>query len=226
LDTIEQLVAAMKLITIGDWHGAIMSKLFKALPTQMGYWNSDGTPDVPEVAPAEVHVLCRVIDLSGVTCVVDPWSLTPLVAGMLTALGGITPLNVTTNNPDPLSQADTHFDPLQPGFYEAVIASQHDCAFITIPPLKLLDLAVPLLMHHVQSVVCVYVPGTFIMDASDPRQAWLQALQLQDRLCVICGLPKGASGSRGAWLCIFKDALTRHKLVKGGVYPDRVFTLG
>ena len=223
LGTVDDAERALVSLLPGTWHRTLVTKLHRSLPGQPGFLMADGQVEHLPVTPAEVAALTRVIDLSQVPQISDLWAVGSEVADLLRASGH----RVYANSMDrKCVRVDSHEDATQPGLYQRLAAGgQLDCV-VTAPPLRLLDLVVPLACHYMRSLGCFYLPGGFVTDAPDPRQRWLHNLQAQGRLCIVCGLPKGSSGTRGIWLCIFASAQLRSRVVRGGVYLDSVFTLG
>jgi hypothetical protein len=222
LATLENVELAMSQLQPGVWHKACLTKLHRSLPGQAGFYQSDGKPEHLTVTPAEVDVLTRVLDLTMASSILDPWCVALDVAALLRVSGN----PVYTNCFDANVPADHHLNPAQPGTYQFLHAQGMLDAVVTAPPLRVAELAIPLACHYLRSVGCFYLPGSFITDAPEPRQRWLQQLQHQGRLCVICGLPKGSTGTRGTWVCVFANAAIRSRMVLGGAYIDNVFILG
>jgi hypothetical protein len=223
LDTVEDVEHVLGLLLPGTWHRTLLTKLQRATPGQPGFYMTDGKVEHLPVTPAEVDALTRVLDLSMVSQITDPWAISGEVADLLQAAGHV----VYANSVDKThTRVDGHEDATQPALYQRLAAQGQLDGVITAPPLRLLDLAVPLACRYMRSMGCFYVPGGFVTDAPEPRQQWLQQLQAEGRLCVVCGLPKGSAGQRGVWMCVFASRLVRSRMVRGGVYLDNVFTLG
>jgi len=221
LSTVEEVEAALRQLCDGEWSKTLTQRIAKAVPGQPGYYQADGKPEALQVGPQEVAILSRVVDLTHLSCVVDPWMITPMVESVLRA----SKLLVRTNSPDGTVKADSHKDPLQPGYHHELQAFGR-YGVVTVPPVRVCDLFVMLSCKFCPGVVAVYVPGSFVTDAPEPRQKWLQGLQREGRMCLVMGLPKGSGGQKGIWLLVFADAALRSVMVRGGWYPDAVFTLG
>jgi hypothetical protein len=222
LDSVEGVEAALRELCEGEWSRTLTQRMVKAMPGQVGYFQADGKPEVLPVGPQEVFVLGRVVDLSLVSCAVDPWTVTQVVTSVLRA-GRVM---VYTNNPDVASWADGHEDPMQPEYHQELVRNRGVYGIITAPPVRVLDLFLMVAVKFCPGLVAAYVPGAFVTDAPEPRQRWLQGLQQQGRLCLVMGLPKGSGGLKGVWVLVFASARLRSQMVRGGGYPDSVFTLG
>jgi hypothetical protein len=75
-------------------------------------------------------------------------------------------------------------------------------AVVTIPHVPLLDIALVTAMHFVDSLVCMYVPTSWISQATYSR---LQLLHKHDRARTLLTVTSSIDPSH-CWVCIFCDA--------------------
>lgn len=87
----------------------------------------------------------------------------------------------------------------QPGSYLSMAQRPH--IIISAPPVRLLDLMLPLSTRFALAAVCCYVPRSWIAGACPARASWLRRLRREGRLLIIAG--DGAAPMQGAWLLIF-----------------------
>ena len=86
-------------------------------------------------------------------------------------------------------------------------------------------LAAPLTVEFAERVVCMHLPGTFVVEASEPRSVWLAQLKAEGRLFGVFSLPPGPVGHRCIWLCVFKTRALRDAMVRPGRLRHRYLTL-
>ena len=168
----------------------------------------------------EVKALLAVLDFSRCGVIVDPWAGTKVVAEEFAKNGH----TVISNDLSGAHGCELREDALQPAFYRK-LAQTHGRvdAFVFSPWFSFLDLAAPLAVLHAARVVCVHVPGHFITSPHPARLAWLRELQLRRRLRVVVGLPRGPTGRRCLWLCIFASPLVAESMVR--IQDDQPFVL-
>jgi hypothetical protein len=165
--------------------------------------------------PGETQQLLDSIDMARVGSIVDPWSGMGTIAMMFKATG----LHVHTNDANRYSPAAECMDALLPATYEHW---QHDFrldAIVTSPHFAFLDLALPLAAEMVQTVACIHCPSHFYFDATHQRLAYFQLLAAHGRLHVITHLPHGPTGRRCVWICVFRTATDKARLL---LTPDNV----
>jgi hypothetical protein len=168
----------------------------------------------------EVKALLAVLDFSRCGVIVDPWAGTKVVAEEFAKNGHA----VISNDLSGAHNCELQEDALQPAFYRG-LAQKHGRvdAFVFSPWFSFLDMAVPLAVLHAARVVCVHVPGHFITSPHPARLAWLRELQLRRRLRVVVGLPRGPTGRRCLWFCIFASPLVAESMVR--IQDDQPFVL-
>ena len=161
--------------------------------------------------PEEVHILLEHVRLqpeqAGVAW--DPWSGTGTIAAVMARAG----IPVLTNDANPLSPAMLHMDALSSDTYQQWRQSCGLGAIVCSPHFALLDLALPLAAQFVEQVACIHVPGTYYTEANEIRSGYLAKLQAAGRLARISFLPRGPRGYRCMWICIFRSAAVRRRLL-------------
>ena len=135
----------------------------------------------------------------------DPFSGTGTIARQALQAG----YHIYTNDLNTAHAADQHDDATQPIFYKKLFQRNVANVFITSPWFPANDIVIPLMCAFAKYCVLVHVPGHYITSAPPPRRDWLNQLNKEGRLHIIFGLPRGPIGFSCAWLCIFRDQLTR-----------------
>ena len=145
--------------------------------------------------PVETQVLLKHLHSLAGYSLMDPFCGTGGIVNVLRQHD----LVVSTNDLNPVHDADSHEDALQPCFYKDKSVD----VFVTSPYFAVLDLALPLMVHFAKVAVIVHVPGHYLYDPTEPRQRYFYSLI--ERMAVILGLPKGPLGRRCAWLIIARS---------------------
>jgi hypothetical protein len=158
-----------------------------------------------ETLAGEVRPLLRAVDFSQITTALDPFSGAGIVASELRSVG----VTVTTNDLNRHWSANLRVDALQPSLYQ----SHRVQCIVSSPWFAVLDIAIPLAVLHCP-FAAFHCPGHYLTNAPIPRQHYFSKLQSEGRLHVIMGLPRGATGYRCIWVCIFSDSSLRAKLVR------------
>eukprot|EP00877_Chromochloris_zofingiensis_P000866 jgi/Chrzof1/10780/Cz05g11270.t1 len=164
---------------------------------------------VPTTAE-EVSSLLAVLDFSGVSAIVDPFSGTGTIKQQFSKAG----YTVSTNDISTAHTADQHADATQPSYYQTLSAADSLHAVVTSPWFTVLDIVLPLAVLCATRVVCMHVPGSYLTSAPVPRLRYLQGLQQSGRLMVIMGLPRGPVGRKCVWLVVFKNAWDKQRMIK------------
>ena len=210
LSTADGVLRALELLMPGQWPQKHASFLARRLPGGQAVDASQPLRHVPTLE-TEVTALLDCVDFRGCARVLDPWSGDGAVARVFNARG----LPVTTNDLDSQRAATWHEDALQPGFYSAMRARLGRLdALVFSSWFTFLDLALPLAASAADVVACAHVPGHWLTDAPPPRQAWLRSLQSAGRLAIVTGLPRGPMGRRCLWVCVFKTAQLRKRMLR------------
>jgi hypothetical protein len=132
---------------------------------------------------------------------------------------------VYTNDINPAAVADTHFDATRLKYYETfTLNNGRNGLLVTSMPFSLSDVIIPMLVSELHGIaICVHVGPNFISDAPLPRHVYMQKLFQQERVHIIHGTNRNASGHRGQWVLIvpkgsdvknYLSALTRSTLGK------------
>jgi site-specific DNA-cytosine methylase/transposase InsO family protein len=215
------LSAALQLLMPGDYTPAHISRIAACLKAA---GNEEAAragllAHVP-TTHEEVKALLAMLDFSRCGVIVDPWAGTKVVAEEFAKNGHA----VISNDLSGAHHCELQEDALQPAFYRG-LAQKHGRvdAFVFSPWFSFLDMAVPLAVLHAARVVCVHVPGHYITSPHPARLAWLRELQLRRRLRIVAGLPRGPTGRRCLWLCIFASPLVAEGMVR--VRDDQPFVL-
>ena len=151
-------------------------------------------------SPLQVALLTSVLDFSGCARILDPWADNHAVAKGLVCPGVTLILN------DKLGARQgvpTELDPLESPLYQLVLEKlTHLDAVITIPPVLFADLALVTALEFTEQAVCVQVPHSWLAKATAPRQALLNALELERRLLVV---RQAHPEPELCWVCVFSD---------------------
>ena len=180
-----------------------------------------GVPECVPITMPELNVLTDHVDLTMITSVADPWSGTCTIPRYFKASGHV----VTSNDICQRYEAHLHEDALQPALYRKFKAKGLCDAIISSPWFKMADLAVPLAVEFADRTVCMHLPGTFIVDASEARAVWLSQLKAEGRLFTVLSIPPGHVEHRCIWLCVFKTRALRDAMVRPGRLRNRYLTL-
>ena len=109
--------------------------------------------------------------------------------------------------------ANSHKDALQPGNWVQWMRLGVR-AVVTSPFFAMLDLAVPLMVAACE-VVMVHVPGSWTVNAPEPRATWLAELTAQGRVQFVANLPKGNAGrEKCCWMCIFRTRELKQEVMR------------
>jgi hypothetical protein len=206
----------------GIYHQSFLTSVVKNQPAAGNFCAKDGKPETANVIPIEVLSLLAVLEISKVAYVCDCWSYTKVVSDAVRA----TSVPCITNCPSEAINADSHECCWQPLFFRKMESEGKMDAIITAVPLKCLDIFIPIACQFVKSLLAVYVPADYLSSGPEPRQKFLQEFQQEGRMCVVSGMPKGASNTRGIWVVFFASKQHRHILVRGGLPKDNTFILG
>jgi hypothetical protein len=206
----------------GTYHQSFLTNTVKNRPLAVNFCGKDGKPETANVIPIEVLGLLGVLEISKVAFVCDCWAYSKVVCDVVRA----TSVPCLTNCPSEAITADMHEHCWQPMFFRKLESKGKLDAIITAVPLKCLDIFVPMACQFVKSFMAIYVPADYLSSGPEPRQKFLQEFQQEGRLCVISGMPKGASNTRGIWVIFFASRQHRHILVRGGLPKDNTFILG
>ena len=102
--------------------------------------------------------------------------------------------------------------PCQPAYWAKLTTGAR--AVVSSPWFEVLDLVLPQAVATGLDVVCLHVPGGYLAYGSSARQELLRGLAEQGRVLVVQGLPRIGTLRCCAWLCIFRSALMRDRMVK------------
>jgi hypothetical protein len=77
----------------------------------------------------------------------------------------------------------------------------------------LLDLALPMAVLCVETLVCMRVPWNYLNEAPQARKCWLRRLHKEGRTVWLKGLPPTANSRSHVWLLVFKDDVVRRRML-------------
>lgn len=194
----------------GLWVPAHVHRLWRLVPR--------GVQDAPArllfvpTAVADYEPLRTALRWSLVGRVLDPWAgegATRQALGAetevcLTDLELRAPLHAVANA---LELSDLGRVAARLGPFQGVVAS---------PWFALLDLALTAALELPVAFVAFHVPGHYLADATPPRAAFLQRLQVEGRLLVRFNLGRAVYGGRCAWLVVFRSREDRARLQRDG----------
>ena len=215
LTTTAGMKQALHTLMPGAWTDGHATKLSCHVPGGRLFHQTEGTyhPGEPQrVATAlpEIQELLLAVDFTGCRAILDPFAGDDNIRTAFNAAE----LDVLTNDVNPLLDSDHHMNALQPSTYAALQEGQQLDAVVMSPFFTVLDLALPLAVHHAEQVVCCHVPGHYVTNAPRARMDWLGQLQAEERLMLIVGLPRGPTGRRCMWLIIFKTKRLRDRMTR------------
>ena len=206
---------------LGPRNVAHLTSLCKHVPDGEKFKSLHGAPECVPITIPELNVLVDHVDLSMVTSITDPWSGTGTIPRYFKALGHV----VASNDVCERYETQFHEDALQPALYRKLRSKGLCDAIITSPWSEVADLAVPLAVDFADRVVCMHLPGTFIVNASEARSVWLARLKAEGRLFTVLSIPPGPVGRRCIWLCVFRTTSLRDAMVRPGKLRNRYLTL-
>ena len=218
LDGASELSAVLQQLMPGNYTPAHLSHIAKSSGKEDAA-RAGVLAHVP-TTHEEVRALLAVLDFSRCGVIVDPWAGAKVVAEEFSK----NDYKVISNDLSGAHGCELQEDALQPGFYRRLVQRHGRIdALVFSPWFTYLDLAVPLAMLFAARVVCVHVPGHFVTSPHPARLAWLRELQLRRRLRVVVGLPRGPTGRRCLWLCIFASPLLAESMMR--LQDDAPFVL-
>ena len=201
----------------GPWSKSHVTRLFHLLPGQPRF--AQAVHGVPQRVPtllAEYDPLLRYIDWASVSTVCDPWSGNGTTAEALRMCTATSIIDVTLSDVDP--QANAHSccgNALDLNYLRYLSSAVAGCVFdvaVCSPLFALLDLAIPTIFSLVSAAAFIHVPGHYLSNMPPARRAWFE--RHSDLCCVLTSLPVGPMGRRCAWVCLFKSAGERQRLLR------------
>jgi hypothetical protein len=78
--------------------------------------------------------------------------------------------------------------------------------------MDLIDLTLPMAVRYVHQVVCCMIPA-LILGRTANRTEFLRRLLEADRLVILPALPDDTSDTQGRWLIIFRDPVTKLRML-------------
>jgi hypothetical protein len=216
----------------GSWTSGHVTALFNGLPGQKNFLQrgtslyNPGAPECVVTLPEEVKPLLDMVpDIVKIGVagsdewVLDPWAGTGVIGKALRRQGA----RVVTNDINENHGCNYHMNALQPKMYMDISPNKTLPSYIvTSPWFKMLDLAVPIAAASCRVAAFIHVPGHYLTNAPPARLRFFKELNLQRRMALMIGLPRGPVGSRCFWLCIFtsrEHMVTHTKHVNWDVVP-------
>jgi len=160
-----------------------------------------------------IPLLTTVLNLMHMHTILDPWAENTAVSTGLQHCFTATQRrpNIISNNR--WGKAALNLEPLEQYLYDKVVNTTGLSAVVTIPPLPLLDIALLTAMHFADSVVCMYVPTSWI---AQPTPCRMQMLHHHDRTRTLLTIMSSHDPSH-CWVCIFCDADVLLSMLQPGV---------
>ena len=149
-----------------------------------------------------VRSLLRVLDLSSLHTILDPWAASGAVipglqARLIPPHSSGTPPVLVAN--DRWGGSKLFYEPLEPFLYDKLHKSTGMDAVITIPPLPLADIALVTALYHADTLVCMYVPTTWLSNAPAYRLKLLLQHDAHNTLLTIAEVHDPSH----CWVCFF-----------------------
>jgi hypothetical protein len=148
-------------------------------------------------------LLTATLNFSHMHMILDPWAENAAVST------GFNRYRSSSHMPHPKltlnnrwGTGDLHYEPLESFLYEKVIAASGLPVVVTIPPVPLLDIALVTALHFVDSLVCMYVPQTWISQATPSRMHLLHQHHTAQTLLTVSNVRDPSH----SWVCIFSNA--------------------
>ncbi|KAK3256026.1 hypothetical protein CYMTET_34826 [Cymbomonas tetramitiformis] len=165
--------------------------------------------------PQEVRRLAHEVTWKKVTQVWDPWAGTGVIGKVMSLEWPH--LKFMNNDWNPQLKWHEALNALQPGNYRAWKEKYGVCdAVITSPWFAVLDIALPLAVLASRVVTCIHVPSHYMTDMTESRAQYFRKLCHAGRLHVIGHLEHGPIGRRCMWVMVFRNPLTRARMLRGG----------
>jgi hypothetical protein len=200
----------------GPWSKSHVTRLFNLLPGQSRF--AQAVHGVPQRVPtllAEYDPLLRYIDWASVSSACDPWSGNGTTAEALRMCTATSTIDVTLSDIDPQANAHSCGNALDLSYLRYLSSTVAGHAFdvaVCSPLFALLDLAIPTIFSLVSAAAFIHVPGHYLSNMPPARRAWFE--RHSDLCCVLTSLPVGPMGRRCAWVCLFKSAGERQRLLR------------
>ncbi|KAK3281301.1 hypothetical protein CYMTET_10903 [Cymbomonas tetramitiformis] len=165
--------------------------------------------------PQEVRRLAHEVTWEKITQVWDPWAGTGVIGKVMSLEWPH--LKVMNNDWNPQLKWHEALNALQPGNYRAWKEKYGVCdAVVTSPWFAVLDIALPLAVLASRVVACIHVPSHYMTDMTESRAQYFRKLCHAGRLHVIGHLEHGPIGRRCMWVMVFRNPLTRARMLRGG----------
>jgi hypothetical protein len=216
LDSPGALGAWLHELMHGAWGPAHVTRLFNCLPGQRNFVpHASGLPQCVATLRGEVDALLGCLWMGAVPAVLDPWAGTGTIAAACAAAG--VPV-LLQGDIHPRSEDVVRCNSLRRDHLHALSASlPAGFIVVTSPWFMFNDLAIPLpleLLADGAAAVCVHVTGHYISGyLHAPRMSWLQSIP-SGLLHVLFTAAPGLVGVNATWLCFFRDAAARRRLLR------------
>jgi hypothetical protein len=149
-----------------------------------------------------ITLLTTALNFTHIHTILDPWAENAAVStGFKQLLSGTQRQPTITSN-NRWGKAALTLEPLERFLYDKLIHTTGLSVVVTIPPIPLLDIALVTAMYFVDSLVCMYVPTSWISHATHSR---LQLLHQHDRARTLLTITSSHDPSH-CWVCLFCDA--------------------
>ena len=164
-----------------------------------------------EALRSSVDTLLRTVDFSGSASIIDMTAGDGALSFILRSEG----LAVVSNNSTVGSDADCHYDAMQPASYERLRVEYGAHVIVACPLFELTDAILALTVMYARHFACCLVSRRYLVGRlrHPARHEWLQRLHSQGRLLVIA--PAGSGGASDyVWLVVFANGDMGQRLMK------------
>jgi len=221
LNSPEELLHVLQMFMPGHWDKTHVTKLSQQMaggvkcPQDLTQLNWVAT------AADEVTPLLECLHMEYIHTILEPFAGTGGISSVLQENKHV----VITNDLNPQHDTLLHEDSLQPGFYKRIMQVTDVDMVILSPWFAHLDVALPLAVLAAKTMVAVHVPAHYWTNAIMARYSYLKPFFTADRAHFVWGLPRGPTGMRCAWICIFATSALKYQLLKKGSYIPHTMTL-
>jgi hypothetical protein len=169
--------------------------------------------------PGVLDALFAALDFRAVKTVLDPWAENPAVSNRFadfTSNTFVANVHTWRKGQKPLVPKNVKalsFNPLEAHLYEHVARAVDLDACVMIPPESLLDLALVTALYHAHTMVCMYVPVSYVSQATWQRMDFFMHCEAQERILTVTA----RSDPSHCWLCVFHASAALRCMIRDGV---------
>ena len=169
--------------------------------------------------PEEYTPLLARINFEGVATIFDPCNGSGSTTRQLAQLFSSSPSppssapTIISSDIDPSVGAQHCGNALDPSFLSRVQDEYGGLdVIITSPWFRMLDLFIPILFRFAQQALFIHVPGHCLTNMPTARRHWFRRHAGFIKI-ITADMPVGLIGRRCAWLCIFKTAAVKRRML-------------